>query len=99
MVSGGAGRRSAHLVNFLFALVIPLGVLLYFLVRQLATIGVNTVNDFAGGALAFSAGTFLSIALGDLMPELQFHRHDRIKLSLALLAGVAVMYASAALEH
>ena len=99
MVSGGTGRRYAHVVNLLFSLVIPLGVLLYFLARRLATPTVSTVNGFAGGALAFSAGTFLSIALGDLMPELQFHRHDRIKLSAALLAGVAVMYASAALER
>ena len=38
--------------------------------------------------LAFSAGTFLCIALSDLLPELQFHAHDRWKLSAALLAGV-----------
>jgi zinc and cadmium transporter len=59
----------------------------------------GTWNEFTGGALAFSAGTFLSIALGDLMPELRFHRHDRWRLSVALLAGVAVMYGSAKLER
>ena len=40
--------------------------------------------------LAFAAGTFLSIATSDLLPELQFHAHDRGKLSLALLAGIGV---------
>ena len=40
--------------------------------------------------LAFAAGTFLSIATSDLLPELQFHAHDRGKLSMALLAGVGV---------
>jgi zinc and cadmium transporter len=40
--------------------------------------------------LAFTAGTFLSIATSDLLPELQFHAHDRGKLSLALIAGIAV---------
>jgi zinc and cadmium transporter len=46
-------------------------------------------------ALAFSAGTFLCIALSDLLPELQFHSHDRLKLSVALLAGVVLMAVTA----
>ena len=45
---------------------------------------------FLGGALAFCAGTFLCIACADLLPELQFHSHDRLKLSVALAAGLAV---------
>jgi hypothetical protein len=36
------------------------------------------------------ADYFLCIAGADLLPKLQFHAHDRVKLSLALLAGVAV---------
>ena len=48
--------------------------------------------------LAFSAGTFLCIALSDLLPELQFHAHDRLSLSVALLAGVGLMAATAAWE-
>ena len=43
-----------------------------------------------GYALGFCAGTFLCIASSDLLPELQFHSHDRFKLSAALLAGLAV---------
>jgi zinc and cadmium transporter len=50
----------------------------------------STSGHLAGYALAFSAGTFLCIATSDLLPELQFHSHDRLKLSLALLAGVAL---------
>jgi zinc and cadmium transporter len=95
MVSGGTSRRRAHLVNLLFALVIPVGVLAFFAGERF--VGPAVAGRFAGSALAFSAGTFLSIALGDLMPELQFHRHDRAKLSAALLAGVALMYAAAGL--
>ena len=30
--------------------------------------------------------------MSDLLPELQFHRHDRIKLSMALLAGLLLAY-------
>lgn len=44
-----------------------------------------------GFALAFSAGTFLCISLGDLLPELHFHSHDRGKLSVCLLAGVGLV--------
>src|SRR5262249_39372679 len=76
MVSEGASRKSAHRVNFMFALINPLGVVCYFLLGNAWVLG----DSFRGGALAFSAGTFLSIALGDLMPELQFHRHDRVQL-------------------
>ena len=46
-------------------------------------------------ALAFSGGTFLCIALSDLLPELQFHAHDRTKLSVALLAGFLLMLLTA----
>jgi zinc and cadmium transporter len=94
MVTEGTRPRFAHLANLGFALMIPIGVLFYFLARGS---GAANTNTFTGGALAFSAGTFLSIALGDLMPELQFHRHDRLQLSIALLAGVAVMFGSALL--
>ena len=53
---------------------------------------------FLGGALAFCAGTFLCIACADLLPELQFHSHDRLKLSLALTAGLGVASSSASLK-
>ena len=80
-----AGKRS--LVNLGFSLMCPLGAVLFFL-------GAGTGADATVGyALAFSAGVFLCISLGDLLPELQFHAHDRIKLSLSLLAGIAVAYA------
>jgi zinc and cadmium transporter len=41
-------------------------------------------------AMSFSAGTFLCISLSDLLPELQFHHHDRGKLSAALVLGLLV---------
>ncbi len=44
-----------------------------------------------GFALAFSCGTFLCISLSDLLPELQFHSHDRGKLSACLLGGVGLV--------
>jgi zinc and cadmium transporter len=95
MVRAGSARWSAHLVNFGFALMIPAGVAVFLL-------GAGGMQSSSGmsltaGALAFSAGTFLCIALSDLLPELQFHSHDRFKLSVALLAGVGLMAATAAI--
>jgi zinc and cadmium transporter len=55
-------------------------------------------SQLTGAALAFSAGTFLFIALSDLLPEVQFHRHDRVPLTLALVLGVAFMGGIAYLE-
>jgi zinc and cadmium transporter len=51
-----------------------------------------------GATLAFSAGVFVCISLSDLLPELEFHAHDRVKLSLALLLGVAAAYGIGYLE-
>jgi zinc and cadmium transporter len=68
-------------------LVSPVGaVLFYFGASHFA----GSDAAFLGCALAFCAGTFLCIASSDLLPELQFHSHDRFKLSVALLAGLTV---------
>jgi len=87
MTAGGSSRLSRHVLNGLFALVSPIGAVLFYLgASQFA----NSDVAFLGGALAFCAGTFLCIASSDLLPELQFHSHDRFKLSGALLAGLTV---------
>ena len=87
MTASGSSRFSRHLLNGLFALVTPIGAALFYL-------GANQFADsnaaFLGCSLAFCAGTFLCIASSDLLPELQFHSHDRFKLSAALLAGLVV---------
>jgi zinc and cadmium transporter len=89
-----------HLVNGLFALAIPLGVLLFYfgLLPESGAPATGARQMFVAYALAFSAGTFFCISLSDLLPELQFHQHDRVKLSLALLLGLAVAYFAGRLE-
>jgi zinc and cadmium transporter len=90
MARGGWSHRWRHLVNTLFALATAVGVVLF-----LAGFGVaqGHQHPLLCLALAFSAGTFLCIAMSDLLPELQFHQHDRVKLTCALLAGLTVAYA------
>ena len=87
LMAVGAWKRSTiHLVNALFAMVIPLGVVLFYL--GLSQVGENV--NLVSYALAFSAGAFLSISLSDLLPELQFHAHDRTELSASLIFGLSI---------
>jgi zinc and cadmium transporter len=96
MLMARSGRSLAwrHAVNGLFALAVPLGVALFY---------AGLANAESSGlvvayALAFSAGTFLCISLSDLLPELQFHDHDRVVLSAALVAGLALALGVGQLE-
>ncbi len=100
MARGGWSMAWRHTVNALFALAIPVGVLIfYFGLMPDPTHATNGVQQsVVAYALAFSAGTFLCISLSDLLPELQFHQHDRIKLSTALLLGLTVAYGAGKLE-
>jgi zinc and cadmium transporter len=98
MARGGYSLALRHTVNCLFSLAIPLGALLVYFGLG-ATAEGPSGSLVAAYALAFSAGTFLCIASSDLLPELQFHHHDRGMLSAALLAGLGVAIAVAQLEE
>jgi zinc and cadmium transporter len=97
MLRSGVSRRWAHVVNLGFAIMIPAGVALFAL--GLGRLGPAAASNWTAVALSFSAGTFLCIALSDLLPELQFHSHDRFKLSAGLLAGFCLMAATSAIEY
>jgi len=88
-------RRSQWIVNGLFALTCPLGALLFV---ACVPEGTELQRQWLGIALAIAAGIFLCISLSDLLPEVQFHRHDRLKLSAALILGVLCAYAIRYLE-
>jgi zinc and cadmium transporter len=96
MARGGWSLGWRHAVNGLFSLAIPLGVIIFYfgLLRSDGT----SSGMIAAYALSFSAGTFLCIACSDLLPELQFHQHDRVKLSFALLLGLGVAVVVTKLE-
>ncbi len=68
-------RRACDVVNLLFSLICPVGALLfYFGTRELGA----GQHIAVGCALGFSAGVFLCISLADILPEIQFHHHDRV---------------------
>jgi zinc and cadmium transporter len=92
----GVSGRVIGLVQLGFALMVPIGAAAFLVAHVSVSQGVE--KQITGAALAFSAGTFIFIALSDLLPEVQFHRHDRVPLFLALLAGIALMGGIAVLE-
>ncbi|MEZ6071803.1 MAG: ZIP family metal transporter [Pirellulales bacterium] len=80
-------RPYRHLANVVIALLVPVGVLMIY--GGLISAG-DQRNVVLGCTLAFAAGNFLCIAMSDLLPEIQFHEHDRVILSIALLVGVGL---------
>ena len=95
MTAGRWGTSYRQAVNAAFGLICPLGMILFYLGLGQVSAHENVVVSCV---LAFSAGVFLCISLSDLLPEIQFHAHDRIKLSALLLLGVGTAYAAGVLE-
>ena len=95
MAAGGWSGRSMKLVNLGYALMCPIGAFLFFFGIQRFAAGQETI---VSGALAMSAGVFICISLSDLLPEVQFHSHDRLKLSAALLLGIVTAWGIGFLE-
>ena len=90
MKHAGKARGARLAANVGYALVCPLtAVASYFGASML---GAVSEEPALGYGLAFAVGAFLCISLSDLLPEVHFHRHDRGKLLLSLLVGVALAY-------
>jgi zinc and cadmium transporter len=92
MAAAGKSTRARQLLNAAYALVTPLGIILFYALAGAAG------STGLGQTLGFAAGAFLCIATGDLLPELQFHRHDRFALSASLVAGIALAWGTVFLE-
>ncbi|MFO0978853.1 MAG: ZIP family metal transporter [Planctomycetaceae bacterium] len=92
MLSSGWNPRSRFWVNAGFAAMCPLGAAIFYF-------GMSGIHPSAvDSALAFSAGIFLCISLSDLLPEMEFHAHNRVRLTAALLAGILLAYGITFLE-
>lgn len=96
LLKSGIRVSALWLVQLLYAALVPLGVLAFGFTRE--SLSGVAESTYVGYVLAFSAGIFCSIALTDLLPELHFHKHDRHKLTAALLAGMGVMLITSRLE-
>lgn len=89
MAVSGWSTTWRTIVNIGFALMCPIGALAFFLGVQ--AFG-NDHQFIVGCALGFSAGVFLCISLGDLLPEVELHSHHRVQLSLVLLLGLGLAW-------
>ena len=94
MGARGWSSTSRWTAGTVFALLCPLTAAAFYL-------GASALVPHDGllpASLAFAAGAFICIALGDLLPEVQFHSHDRLRLTLLFLLGVGVAFALGWLE-
>ena len=94
MGARGWSSTSRWTAGAVFALLCPLTAAAFYL-------GASALVPYDGllpASLAFAAGAFTCIALGDLLPEVQFHSHDRLRLTLLFLLGVGVAFALGWLE-
>ena len=89
MAAAGWSHARQRLVNYAFAMMCPLGAVGFWFCTEYY---ITMQHEVLGLSLAFSAGVFLCISLGDLLPEVHFHSHDRGKLSAALVAGVGLAF-------
>jgi len=85
------GKTKTKIANVVFSFGVPIGVLLF-------QIGDEVSHQAIAAALAFSAGMFLCISLSDLLPELQFHGHDRFSLTFALILGLSIAWGISSLH-
>jgi zinc and cadmium transporter len=89
MAAGGWSKQAIYVANSGFAVMCPLGAVG-------SVWGLSTMHEeqhlVLGCALAFAAGVFLCIALADLLPEVAFHAHDRLRLTVALFLGIALAW-------
>jgi zinc and cadmium transporter len=96
MVNAAATSRSRLLVNSLYAAVVPVGAVCFLASLQLFG---DHQGDLLGIALAMAAGAFLCIAAADLLPEVQFHSHDRVLLTVSLAIGLAIAWGITTMEQ
>ena len=95
MAGSGWKSQSRFLVNLIFSTMCPIGAALFVLgIRQFS----GMQDTVVCAVIAFSAGVFLCIALSDLLPEMEFHAHNRLRLTVALTAGVLLAYGITFLE-
>ena len=95
LMQARVSRKTLWAVQIFYAALVPIGA--YGFSFFGATL--EDATTLVGYTLAFSGGTFLAIALTDLLPELHFHTHDRHKLSAALILGLAVMWVTSLIGH
>ena len=87
MLKAGAPPGLRRTVNIAHACLVPLGAVIFLACLRGAGGG---REEFLGAALGLAAGAFVCIAAADLLPEVEFHSHDRLLLSASLALGITL---------
>jgi len=96
MLNAGVSGRGRRIANGLYALIVPLGAVAFL--GSLRVFG-GQQDTLVGVAMALAAGAFLCIAAADLLPEVQFHSHDRLLLTSSLALGLAIAWGITVMER
>lgn len=96
MLNAGVSGRGRRIANGLYALVVPVGAMAFL--GSLRVFG-GQQETILGVAMALAAGAFLCIAAADLLPEVQFHSHDRLLLTSSLALGLAIAWGITVMER
>jgi zinc and cadmium transporter len=96
MLNAGVSGRGRKIANGLYALIVPLGAVAFL--GSLRVFG-GQQDTLVGVAMALAAGAFLCIAAADLLPEVQFHSHDRLLLTSSLALGLAIAWGITVMER
>jgi zinc and cadmium transporter len=96
MIGGRTTGRTRTFVNLCYALMVPCGAAAFL--ASLRLFG-GQQDAILGVALAMAAGAFLCIAAADLLPEVQFHSHDRVLLTASLALGLTIAWGITVLER
>lgn len=94
--ASGMRPTSRRAVTLIYATMVPLGAIAF---RASLGLAPGYADDLLGVAMAMAAGAFLCIAAADLLPEVEFHSHDRLLLTASLAAGIALAWGMTVLEH
>ncbi|MBM3499616.1 MAG: hypothetical protein FJX74_13225 [Armatimonadetes bacterium] len=93
LVAGGFHQKRVLSLVGILSLSTPAGAFLaFYLLRGLS-------HDLRSLAVAVSAGTFLYVALTDLLPSIAHERRDWLRCACALAVGLALMYGAGELAH
>jgi zinc and cadmium transporter len=90
LIHAGFSRTRALFYNFLSALMAVVGAII--------ALTVSHVEDFAPIVIAIGIGSFIYIAVADLIPEIHKSKHNPWLQFAAMTLGIAIMFALLFLE-
>jgi zinc and cadmium transporter len=96
MLAAGVPAVLRRGVTLAYASFVPIGAIAFEAV--VGRIGPRS-ESFLAAWMAIAAGAFLCIAAADLLPEVEFHSHDRVLLTAALVIGIGLAWGMTLLEH